>query len=543
MYFLGISGGVLIGNQDGAAALMKDGKIIAAAEEERFLKVKHAPGRLPRHAIKYCLKQAGISIRDITAVGFAGATYDSFQEILSNYFTFHFGYAPLVYLFDHHTAHAASTFFLSPFCFDKSLIITFDYSGDRASTVVFKAIEGRLHEIMRIHKPNSLGIFYSILTQYLGFEKDTDEYKVMGLSSYGEPRYDMSSILKLKDKAYILNSDILRNIAPNKPAPSKQECIFTKLPLPGKPRLPEEPINQYHKDIAASGQRALENAVLNLVYHAVNDTGIKNLCFAGGVALNCVMNKKVRESGFIDELFVPPHTSDAGLAIGCAILLNNQYQGKMPEPMNNCYWGPEYSEDEIKIVLDRSGVVYDKPSDICKRVAEDIALGKIVGWFQGRMEFGPRALGNRSILADCRRKDMTDKINALVKFREEFRPFAPSVIAPAAKDFFERAAPSPYMTLVFDVKKEKRDIVPAITHVDGTARVHTVEQEVNPLYYKLISIFASITGVPVILNTSLNVQGQPMALEPKDALSIFYSTGMHSLAIGPFYLSKNTIAA
>jgi len=543
VYFLGISGGVLIGNQDGAAALIKDGEIIAAAEEERLIKVKHASGRLPKYAIKYCLKQAGIDIHDVDAVGFAGATYVNFEQILSSFFAFQFGYAPPIHLFDHHTAHAASTYFISPFCKDKSLVITFDYSGDRASTLIFKAENGRLDELTRINKPNSLGIYYSILTQYLGFEKDTDEYKVMGLSSYGEPKFDMSHILKPKENEYFLNPDILRKIAPNMPAPSKQECLYSEFPLPGKARLPEEPITQYYKDVAASGQRALENVVLHTVKNAVAGTGIRNLCLAGGVALNCVMNQKIRESGLVDGLFVPPHTSDAGLSIGCAILLNSQNKRTMPAPMTHCYWGPEYTEDEIKTVLDRSGMAYEKPADICRRAAEDIAAGKIVGWFQGRMEFGPRALGNRSILADCRRGDMTDRINALVKFREEFRPFAPSVLAEAVTEFFERSAPSPYMTLIFDVKKAKQGVVPAITHVDGTARVHSVEKQQNTRYYKLIETFASITGIPLVLNTSLNVQGQPIALDPKDALSVLYATGMHAMAIGPFYLAKKTVGS
>jgi carbamoyltransferase len=539
MYFLGISGGVLIGNQDGAAALMQDGKIIAAVEEERLMKVKHASGRLPRRAIAYCLKQADITIRDVDAVGFAGATYANFEEVLSSFFTFQFGYAPPVYLFDHHTAHAASTYFLSPFCSEQSLVITFDYSGDSASTLIFRAHKGQLEELTRIKKPNSLGVFYSILTQYLGFEKDCDEYKVMGLASYGEPRYDMSSILNIDGSAYKLNPKIVRSVAPNMPAPSKQECLFNALPLPGKPRLPEDPINQYHKDIAASGQRALEDVVLHLVQCAVTSTGIRKLCFAGGVALNCVMNQKIRESGYIDDFFVPPHTSDAGLSIGCAILLATKNHCALPEPMTDCYWGPEYCEDEIKTVLDRSGMPYEKHDDICRKVADEIAAGRIVGWFQGRMEFGPRALGNRSILADCRRGDMTDRINALIKFREEFRPFAPSVLAEAAPEYFERSAPSPYMTLIFDVKEGKRIIVPAITHIDGTARVHTVERQHNPLYYKLIKNFEAITGVPVVLNTSLNVQGQPIALDPKDALAVFYATGMQAMALGSFYLTKN----
>ncbi len=537
MYFLGISGGVLIGNQDGAAALLKDGEIVAAVEEERMMGVKHASGWLPRRAIHYCLKQAGISIRDVAGVGFPGLTYDRFDSILNDYFQFQFGYAPPVRLFDHHTAHAASTFFVSGF--ERSLVLTADFSGDRMSTKLFLGEGTKLRLLKEIGKPDSLGIFYSVLTQYLGFEKDDEEYKVMGLSSYGKPTHDFSKILEPWEDAYRFNVDYLKSTKnPERPAPSKQECLFTSLPLPEPPRLPDGPITQYHMDIAASGQVALEKAVLNLIEHAVKKTGVRKLCLAGGVALNCVMNRKIRETGLLDDLFVPPHTSDAGLSIGCGILQGLEQGEPRPKAMEACYWGPGYSEEEIKKALDLAFIRYERPMDICETVAEDLIAGKIVGWFQGRMEFGPRALGNRSILADCRRAEMKDRVNALVKFREEFRPFAPSVLEEAAADYFENAIRSPYMAVTFHVKKEKRGVVPAITHVDGTARVQTVSQKDNPLYHQLISTFHKKTGVPMVLNTSLNVRGQPVALDARAALSVFYTSGLEGLALGPFYIRK-----
>ncbi|MBM3252203.1 MAG: carbamoyl transferase, partial [Candidatus Omnitrophica bacterium] len=342
MYFLGISGGVLSGNQDGAAALVKDGSIIAAAEEERFVRAKHASGLLPKRAIQFCLKQAGISIKDVTVVSFAGATYVNFNEILKDYFDFHFGYAPEIVLVDHHLAHAASTYFT--WGQDHGLILTMDFSGDRTSTLAAVGEGLNIRELYRLHKPNSLGVFYSMLTQYLGFQKDNDEYKVMGLASYGRPRYDFSKVLFKSGDTYALNSEFVKNnIARNLPAPSKQERLYlNNLSLEQNGRLSDEPITDYYKDVAASGQKALEDIALHLVENLVHQTGIRKLCLAGGVALNCVMNQRIRESGFIDELFVPPHVSDAGLSIGGA-LLECVKRGIRPRPLEHAYLGPQYT--------------------------------------------------------------------------------------------------------------------------------------------------------------------------------------------------------
>ena len=421
MYFLGISGGVLSGNQDGAAALIHNGEIIAAAEEERLIQIKHASGLLPKNAIRFCLKQAGISIRDVASVTFPGATYKNFNEILHDYFDFTFGYSPPIVLEDHHLCHAASTYYL--WTREPALILTMDYSGDGTSTFAAVGENLDIRELYRISKPNSLGVFYSILTQYLGYQKDSDEYKVMGLASYGKPTLDFSEVLHIHGEKYQLNPAHLKSaVSPGLPAPSKQEKIYVgNLSLPQPARLSGEPVTEYHMNVAASGQKSLETMVLHLVERLVKKTGIRRLCLAGGVSLNCSMNQKIRESSLVDDFFVPPHVSDAGRAIGGA-LLQSVKNNIAPKPLNHAYLGPEYRNEEIRQVLDDCHLNYEFLENIEARVAEDLARGMIIGWFQGRMEFGPRALGNRSILADPRDESMKDKINRLVKFREEYRP-------------------------------------------------------------------------------------------------------------------------
>ena len=537
MYFLGMSGGVLSGNQDASAALLKDGEVVAAVEEERLIKVKHANGRLPRRAIDFCLQKAGISIRDVHSIGFPGATYRGFEGVLESYFRLHFGHVPPIRLFDHHTAHAVSTFAYSPF--EEALVLTADFSGDGVCTALFEGSGDRVEKAWSLSRPDSLGLFYSMMTQYLGFGKDDEEHKVMGLAAYGEPRFDLSDVLQPSNGTYRVNPEYVRSaLHSNVPAPSKQEPIFQELPLPERPRLPGEEITDYHRDVAASAQRAVEEAVLHILRHEVARRSSRNLCLAGGVALNCVLNRRLNESGLFERIFVPPHTSDAGLALGCAALLSIEYQGRRPSPLRGCAWGPSYTDEEIVELVQACGAPFERVTDVASAAARDLAAGKIVGWFQGGMEFGPRALGNRSILADPRRADMRDRVNRLVKFREAFRPFAPSCLEERAEEFFEHVVPTPHMTMTFEVKPEKRDVIPAVTHVDGTARVQTVSREVAPLYHRLISSFAEETGVPVLLNTSLNVIGQPIIAEPRDALGMFYSCGIDRLAIGGVYLRK-----
>jgi len=537
MFLLGISGGVLAGNQDAAACLLRDGRIVAAVEEERLLGIKHANGQLPKRAIEHCLARAGIGIRDVEAVGFPGITWEGFDATLRDYLALHFGHAPEIRLFDHHHAHAASTYHYSGL--GDALVLTLDFSGDRTSTALFHARGEAIEPVLRIGRPNSLGLFYSMLTQYLGFGRDDEEYKVMGLASYGEPRYDLSEILRPEGETYRVNPAFVRTaLRPDLPAPSKQEALFAPLPLPRPHRVSGEELEPYHMDVAASAQRALEEAVLNLLRHAAPKSPSRNLCLAGGVALNCAMNRRIRESGLFDTVFVPPQVSDAGLSLGCASLLSLEKQGLRPAQIDGCAWGPSHSDAEIEKVLERCGVPCGRPDDLCVAVADDLADGRIVGWFQGGLEFGPRALGSRSILADPRRAEMKDRVNRAVKFREGFRPFAPSCLEERAAEYFSDAVRSPYMTVTFAVRPEQRQRVPAITHVDGTARLQTVGAAESPLFHRLIAEFERRTGVPMLLNTSLNVQGQPIVADARAALGLFYSTGLSGLALGPYYLRK-----
>ena len=355
MNVLGLSGGVKSGNQDGAAALLIDGPLVAAAEEERFVGIKFANGLLPRNAIRFCLRQAGLSIHDIDLVVYSGATYESFCEILGRFLVFHFGYSPEITLVDHHLAHAASTYYGSGW--DPALIVTMDFSGDRKSTTVSLGRDGQIEPLAEMAKPDSLGIYYSAVTQYLGVQKDSDEYKVMGMAAYGRPRYDFSHILEVTDTGYRFHHEFIRGLNPAEPAPSKQERLFDTFPMSVPPRVPGSPITQEHFDLATSAQRQLEQAVLQLVKHYRAVTGIDQVCLAGGVALNCLMAQRVRESGLVKRLYVPPVCSDAGLALGAAYLEAVKV-GDDVGPVTHAYWGPEFGEDDIRLVLDRAHARY-----------------------------------------------------------------------------------------------------------------------------------------------------------------------------------------
>lgn len=537
MNVLGICGGVKAGNQDGSAALMIDGKLVAAAEEERFTGIKFANGLLPKSAIRYCLESYKLSIRDIDLIVFPGATYVGFEELLQRYFEFQFGHAPRVLLVDHHAAHAASAYFGSGW--DSALIITMDFSGDGNSTTVRAARGTAFETLCELPKPESLGIYYSTVTQYLGFQKDSDEYKVMGMAAYGEAKYDFSDILAITETGYKFNTGFLRGVGVGVPAPSKQEPLFEKFPLPFPTRVPGSPITQTHFDIAASGQRQLERAVVQMVKHHTAKTGLSRVCLAGGVALNCLMNQKVRETTGITQLYVPPVCSDAGLALGAAYL-GTLERGGTTTPLPHAYWGPEYTEAEIRFVLDRAGVRYRETTDPAGEALRRIADGKVIGWFQGRMEYGPRALGSRSILADPRSEAMKDLINKKVKFREEFRPVAPSVLHESASEYFENYADGPYMTQTFTATAKTKREIAGVVHADGTCRLQSVHANTNPLYHELIRRFAKETGAPMVINTSLNAYNDPMACEPHQAMRTFFTTGLDSLIMGPFVLDKPT---
>ena len=535
MYILGISGGTRQGNQDGSACLLKDGQLIAAAEEERFLRVKFAPGQLPLRSIKFCLNYANISIKEVECVVFPGITYVDITKILESYFTHNFGHCPKIKLVDHHMAHAASVFYTSGF--DEAMIFTADLSGDSKCTTLCYGKDDKITLLKEFKRPNSLGIFYSMITQYLGFQRDSDEYKVMGLSSFGKANQDFSWLLSHSKGEHNLNMDYLKNVE-NKPMPSKQESLYNEnfLKKLKKPRLSNEPINDYYKDIAKSAQEHLNKAACSLVEFLNEKTGSKNLCVAGGVGLNVVMNQKLLESQFVDNIFLNSVSGDNGLSLGAAIMIAKE-QGFEIENYDHAFWGPEFSDDEIEPILTRAKVRFEHVKDISKEVAHQIVDGKIVGWFQGRMEFGARALGARSILSDPRDKNMKDKLNKYVKFREDFRPFAPSVLEEHAVEYFDGCRKAPFMAITYNVAGKEK-VIPTPTHVDNTARVQTISKNQNCLYFDLIKNFEKETGVPVITNTSLNVMGQPICLSPVDALATFFSTGMDGIAIGNYLLLK-----
>jgi carbamoyltransferase len=535
MNILGISGGVMPGNQDSSAALLADGRLVAAAEEERFTGIKYANGLLPVNAIRFCLRHAGFHIEDIDFVASPGETYEGYKDILKRFFEYNFGFAPQIILVDHHTAHAASAYYASGF--DKALILTMDFSGDGKSTTVNTGRDGKIETVKVYRRPDSLGIFYSAVTQFLGFQKDSDEYKVMGMSAYGRPVFDFDHILEIKDVGYVFHHGFMHRFGSKSPAPSKQERLFDHFPLPVPPRIPQSPVNQVHYDVAASAQKQLEKAVLNLVRFHAEQTCMENLCLAGGVALNCLIHQKIRESGHVAKIFIPPVCSDAGLALGAAYIQAFS-AGEKIQPLAHAYWGPEFSQEQIRDVLKRAGLNYIEISDPASHAAKLISQDRIVGWFQGRMEYGQRALGNRSILADPSDKAMKDRINSLVKFREEFRPFAPSVPDTEGSVYFENYRSSPFMTQTFTAKDITIQKAPAVVHEDGTSRIQSVFRETNSLFSDLITIFKKETGIPLVLNTSLNSYNDPIACEPHQALRTYFASGMDALIMGNFLLEK-----
>jgi carbamoyltransferase len=538
MYVLGICGGIRAGHHDGAAALFRDGALIAAAEEERFLRVKHATARLPELAVRFCLERAGIGIEQVDTVAYNYATVPDIAARLADFFRFRFGHAPRVQLVPHYLAHAASVYRLSGF--PEALTFSADVSGDSVSTFVTHGDRGHILPLKSIRRPNSLGLFYSMVTQHLGFARDNDEYKVMGLASYGERELDLSFLLRWSEGEHYFNyQQYMKPVGPRDPMPSKQEALYNAALIEklGPPRLPTEPLTQHHKDLAYSVQKTLERCVLDLLTYYHGETGSRRVAIAGGVGLNCVMNQRIAALPWVDELWVQPAASDAGGSLGAATEVIAG-KGVELEPMRDCYLGPEFSDDEIAGFIRAYGVPARRVEDPAVYAAERISEGKILAWFQGRMEFGPRALGNRSILADPRDPHMKDKINATIKFREDFRPFAPAVLVERVSDCFVDGFPAPYMTLTFDVREDWKERLASITHVDGTARIQTVAADTNPLFHRLISHFESLSGIPVVINTSFNIKGQPICLSPRDAISTFYGTGMDCLVLGNWVLEK-----
>jgi len=546
---------------DSSAAIVRDGALLFAVAEERLSRLKH-DARFPALAIQACLQAAGVRADQLDEVCFGwppprrsyltdlkcflgGEHPISYLNFLNstrtfvsmwhqgggaNRFTSLFGPTKARMRFvDHHFAHAISAYAYS--AFSRAAVLVLDGRGAWEATTVWYGHDGRLDHVLTISWPNSLGLFYAQFTEYLGFQPNSDEWKVMGLAPYGKSGVDLRDFIVLNHQLYWVNSPLLLGRGT-----SHVSDFEARL---GPRRIPESEIDPRHRDIAFAVQEACEQAMLALTGLAVAKTGCRDLCLAGGVALNSKANGRILASGLVDRVFVQPAASDEGVALGAALAPYLEADKRLPVArMRHVYLGPEYSDAEIENVLRTYKLRYTRLDDPAGTTADLLVEGKIVGWFQARMEFGPRALGSRSILADPRDPEMNAKVNNAVKFREWWRPFAPSLLAEVAPEYLESAWDSPFMILTSGVKPEKRAIIPAVTHVDGSARPQTVEQDVNPLYWRLIKEFGQHTGVPVVLNTSFNLRGEPIVNSPTDAVRTFFSSGMDGLAIGPFLVEK-----
>lgn len=538
---LGINGGTRPGNQDSSASIIKDGKIVACVEEERFIRVKHAPGVLPENSIKFCLQEAKISIKDVDYVVFAGATYDNMKQILSNFFNLYFKYCPKIYLIDHHLAHASSAFYTSGF--ENSFIITADLSGDSRSTALFYADKTGIREINSYSKPNSLGLFYATITQYLGFKYDNDECKTMALAGFkSKTNCIINNFLKIKNRSYCINKQYLNsNLQPGKSNPSRQEPLFSKSfidNLKMNPRYAGEKIKDFYLSVAKTAQYNLEQAYFELIKQLKNSKyKSKNLCLAGGVSLNAQLNSTIAYSNEFENIFIPPCAGDTCLSLGGALYVANKYKSLYSKRLNSAYLGQKFSNREIKKELDRLKLKYKYVKNIHEVIAKKLADNKIGAIFHGRMEYGPRALGARSILANPKNKKIKDILNKEFKQRETFQPFAPAVLKGREEDYFDFPKTNADYEYT-NVKQEiKTNIISAI-HIDNTARVQAVDNKTNQYFYKIIEIFRKITNVNVLLNTSLNKRGMPIARTPNDALNVFFTTPMDFIALENYLVEK-----
>jgi carbamoyltransferase len=546
---------------DSSACLIRDGELLFAVAEERLSRLKH-DARFPALAIQACLDFAKIKPDQVdeVCVGWQtpGATYRhdlklylsgawpiSYLNALNS--TRHFvsmrhqqgGANPFARQFapskarfrfvDHHLAHALSAYSYSGF--DDSAIVVMDGRGAWEATSIWHGSKGRVNHVVTINWPDSLGLFYATFTGFLGFVPNSDEWKVMGLAPYGKPSVDLNMFLDLRSSPYKANAELLHGTGSNP---------YAGWPVAlGSPREPESDISDLHKNIAYAVQDLCESAMMNVVRLALQKTGSKNLCLAGGVALNSKANGKIAASGIVQNIFVQPAASDDGVALGAALAPFLDGGQRLPlKAMRHAYLGPSFDDDAIASALSTYKIRATRLSDPAATAAEFLSQGKILGWYQGRMEFGPRALGSRSIIADPRDPEMNAKVNNAVKFREWWRPFAPSFKKEAAPEYLESAYDSPFMILTAQVRPEKRSIIPSVTHVDGSARLHTVEQHINPLYYRLIDEFGKRTGVPVIMNTSFNLRGEAIVHTPTDAIRTFFSSGMDALVLGSFLVEK-----
>jgi carbamoyltransferase len=581
---------------DAAAALVQDGRVLAAAQEERFTRKKH-DSNFPHHAIAACLKGAGMHLRHVDRIAFYDKPFLKFERLLETYLAFapkgfasfrkamplwvkdklfqkntlvkelnsieEADWADKLLFSEHHLSHAASAFYPSPF--ERAAVLTMDGVGEWTTTSVAIGDGRDLKVRQEIHFPHSLGLLYSAFTYYTGFKVNSGEYKVMGLAPYGEPKYaDLikDKLIDIKDDgSFRLNLEYFDYCTGLTMTNEKFDQLFG-----GPPRRAEDRLTQREMDLAASVQAVTEEVVLKLARGIATETGEKNLCLAGGVALNCVANGKLQRAGIFDKLWLQPAAGDAGGALGAALVAYHLHEQKprQVEPgldaMHGGYLGPDFSNAEIQSRLTRAGAVFDVLDDAALLEASAGALseGKALGWFQGRMEFGPRALGARSILGDARSPSMQKQLNLKVKYRESFRPFAPAVLAEDAAKYFGIDCESPYMLLVADVNEEHRiamteeeealfgidklniprSVIPAVTHVDYSARIQTVHRETNPRFHGLIESFKGKTGCPVVVNTSFNVRGEPIVGSPEDAFRCFMGTEIEALAVGNCFLRK-----
>lgn len=568
MFILGINAY----HADSSAAIFKDGVMIAATEEERFTRVKHWAG-FPAKAIAFCLQEAQITIQQVDAIAIGrdpNAKFWNKLQFLAKHplkswhfvcdrflnqkkvtsleeeFALHFGIAaesirPKIHQVEHHRSHLASAFFSSPF--QEAAVLSIDGSGDFSTTMLAVGKGNQLEVLDSIDFPHSLGIFYTAFTQWLGFPHYGDEYKVMGLAPYGEAKYTdqlMELVQLLPNGLFELNLTYFRDPAKgfvsygDNNIPTVPSLFGEKLVQKfGPARVASEPLSQYHKDMAASVQQAAERTIFHVLQHLQKRTGLQRVCIAGGVAQNSVANGKITRNTGFTEVYIPSAGHDAGISMGAAQFVYHQtFAQPRVAPIYSAYTGARFNNDEIEQLLQDRGIAYKKLEDeaLYEYVAERIRNAGVVGWFQGRAEFGPRALGGRSILADPSRADAKDLLNSKIKRRESFRPFAPSILKEYVEEYFELNDLVPFMEKVFPIRAEKRSLLPAVTHVDGTGRLQSVDQAVSPRYYALISAFQKKSGIPILLNTSFN-ENEPIVNAPAEALDCFLRTQMDMLVM------------
>ena len=520
MNILGIHGGVTSLQNEASACLLVDGQVVAASEEERYMRLKGGFGLLPIRSIRACLDIGKLNIHDIHFVAHAGLTHPDLRVRIVNYLNHHFGYCPDIKLIDHQEAHIASAYYQSGF--SCAACISYDGYGDKSSMAVARA-EGRLLTILkREDLGNSLGRFYSAITSFLGFSPQESEYKVMGLAPYGKQGLDLGSIIEVNKDSYKLDDSYFAGYGKSARSHNTQAAITSRFEpwytdkmeiLLGKSRKSDSEISQHYKDIAYAAQKAFEEAILGVVNKSIELTGFSNLALAGGCALNCKANGLIARSSNVKSLFVQPAASDRGLSLGSALACHyklcpeNDFK---PSMMPHVFLGSSYTDDDILDVLTKTGQNFTISNDPAIDAAKEISEGKVIGWFQGRAEFGPRALGHRSILANPMDSNAKSIVNSKVKYREEFRPFAPAVLFEKASEYFESTFATEFMTTAVRVNPYWQTRLKAITHIDGTARVQLVRREVDPLFHRLIDSLGNLTGASVVLNTSFNVMGEPI---------------------------------